>query len=262
MLKYYVYAYLREDGSPYYIGKGTGNRAWHKGEGEVPKPTHNSRIIIVESLLTLTGALAIERRLIRWWGRKDLGTGILRNKTNGGDGGTGAKLGSKLSSDTKKKISKASVGRKRGPMSEESKKKLSESLRGKNVGKCRTVEQKNAQSIRQIGIVRKPLTDITKQKISNSLKGRQKGPMNEELRQKISLSLVGKSRTSEHSQKISTALQGRTQGIMERKNYLLAMETGKTKCEHCGKINTKGNYIRWHGNNCKDRLTGETPYDK
>ena len=130
---FYVYAYLREDGTPYYIGKGSKNRAWCKGLLEVKLPVDKSKIIVISYNLSEIWAFALERKLIQWYGRKDLGTGILRNKSDGGEGSSGYKH----TPDTLEKIRNASKGRMLGTtVSEETKKKLQIA----NTGKTKSAE--------------------------------------------------------------------------------------------------------------------------
>lgn len=119
MNKFYVYAYLRDDGSPYYIGKGSGNRAWSKSRKGFQPPSDASRIVLIKEFLSEDDAFNLERAGIVLFGRKDLGTGVLRNLTDGGEGSSGVKP----SKETKEKTSMALKG---VPKSEAARIKMSE----------------------------------------------------------------------------------------------------------------------------------------
>jgi hypothetical protein len=86
-----VYAYLRADHTPYYIGKGSGKRAWSKGSKEIGLTTDLTKIVILIDNIDEPTAFEYERKLISLFGRKDIGTGILRNKSAGGEGNIGWK---------------------------------------------------------------------------------------------------------------------------------------------------------------------------
>jgi hypothetical protein len=167
---YYTYAYLREDRTPYYVGKGKGNRIYDKRKTIKP-PKDKSRIILLKQNISEEEAFKHEIYMIAVFGRKDLGTGILYNRTDGGEGSSGIVT----SQDTRKKLSNIWKGRKH---TEETKKKMSENRKGKLLSEETKIKlsemRKNPSEEVMNRLNRKgvPLAEEHKEKISQSLKGR------------------------------------------------------------------------------------------
>lgn len=157
-MEFYTYLWLREDDSPYYVGKGTKRRAFSSSKGHRP-PKDHSRVVL-QYWIDEPTAFAYEMYLIDFWGRKDLDTGILRNLTDGGEGSSGCKA----SVTARENMSKAQTGRIK---SEKHRKALSASLQGNTNGvgnKNFSAEERQRRSSRQkgntyaLGAVRTPET--------------------------------------------------------------------------------------------------------
>ena len=190
--RFYTYAYLREDRTPYYIGKGKGKRLYKKSENEIKLPKDKNGIIFLKQNLTEEEAFKHEIYMIAVLGRKDLGTGILRNKTNGGEGSSGYVM----SDDRKKQMSKIHKGKKLSKEhkqilnecrvkkhSSESKEKMSKSKIGNKVNVGRKLSKEHIEKIRQSNM-NKVVSDETKRKISETKKG---AIQNEKQKQAIQL---------------------------------------------------------------------------
>jgi hypothetical protein len=159
---YYTYAFLREGGTPYYIGKGRGKRIYSPNR-LINLPTDKSRILFLKKGLTEVEAFKHEVYMIFVLGRKDTGTGILRNLTNGGEGSSGAVR----SKETRNKISKAN----KNP-SEKTRRKMSDSGKVKNFSeehRKNLSESMSGENNPMFGI---PRPEETKKKISETLSGK------------------------------------------------------------------------------------------
>ena len=175
MSNHYTYAYLREDRTPYYIGRGTGRRAF-KTHHHIAVPP-KERILFLKTDLTFSESVDHERYMIAVLGRKDLGTGILRNLTDGGEGAQN------LSPSARQRISEANSGR---PLTEEHKAKIAEAARN--------------------------MSDETKAKIAEASRNR-----SPETRAKLSAAGKARRLTPEHRAKIAEAARNASPEVKLRK---------------------------------------------
>lgn len=228
---FYHYLYLREDGTPYYSGKGSGKRAWATNH-IISLPEDHSRIIITHWNLTELWALALERWYIRWYGRKDNGTGILRNLTDGGEG---------------------TVGRRH---SKETCELFSKQRKGKHlVGIKRSAEHKKSISNGRKGVSYGPLSSEHKKNISESIKGENHPMFGKKGKDNPNF---GRKRTDEIISKTTGAGNGMfnkthsVESIKQMKESIALVP--KLTCQHCGNVTTPAMNTRWHGDNCRVKL--------
>jgi len=175
--QYYIYSYLRENHSPYYIGKGSGKRAYNKGPKEVKPPRDKSRIRILKADLTEDEAFLLEKLYILMFGRIDSGAGILRNRSDGGDGASGAIR----SAETREKLRQANLGKQRPQW-------VYDKIAASNRGKKASDETRAKQSAARKG---RTCTEEHKRKVSEAKKGFKH---TEEAKQKMSMGHMKKAK--------------------------------------------------------------------
>ena len=286
MNKFFVYSYAYPDETLYYIGKGCGSR--HKAHIRDAKANRNNKkfavrvtkkildtgkepiISIIQNNMSEEDALSLEIKLIAEYGRRDTGTGILTNCTDGGDrGATGLSPEAKakqvsgiiewsknhrvVDAEYKKRISDGlKLHFANNPMSLERRARLSEMFSGENGSFCG-----------------KRHSELSRLKMSQSLTGRS---LSEEHKESVRISMTGKhggednpfygkkhteqslKKMSESSKRVVSLLadSGLPHWNTGRKLTDAHLEKLRVEreCPHCGKIGKGSAMNRYHFNKC------------
>jgi hypothetical protein len=229
---FYVYAYIDpRDNTPFYIGKGHGDRDQdHLRRSVYTNPVHSKRFlykkirkliaagvqpVIHRVLDNLSEDLAFfwETFFIHALGRRNLGTGSLCNLTNGGEGTSGLLV----SAETRRKQSQSHIGIRQSPEvcrlraearrgyrhTEETKHKISVAHCGKTL---------STEHRKKLSEAHSHPSDETRKKLSEA---RKKRVISEATRLKISLSNRGRKCSEATKQKISHAKWSRDNGFVQ-----------------------------------------------
>lgn len=200
--KFYTYVHRKAStGDVFYVGKGSGKRfAATQGRSSYWRSIvakHGITIEVVAYFFDEAAAFDHERLLIAEYRSGGI---KLCNLTDGGDGASG----NVMSEDARQKISAARLGIKRGPDSEETRRKKSESAKGRPMSAAAIAKTVAFHTGRK-----RSLETIAK--MSAALKGHGAGRIvSQETRQKLSENRKGQMTTAATRKKISLSHETRT----------------------------------------------------
>lgn len=218
MSTFYTYLWRDSAGVPFYVGKGRDKRAWRTNdrskEFKQIYANDGCTVEIADEFALESEAHAHEVDLIARYGRRDLGTGLLINKTDGGEGISGLL----------RTPEHCASGRN---MSAETRARITASNRNRTPEYCANLSaahsNRSAEYRAKLSAAKKGKTHSAETRARMSAAARN---MSAEARAKISA--AHGNRSADHCAKISAANKGKTHSV-ETRAKMSAAHKGRPK---------------------------------